>query len=164
MSLPVSCIPMTRAISFTTGVASSLEDNKVDQSAWGECTLKFYNASFVEVTGGNIVLAAVYTEVIWTPTYSYVYLASQFKMSSLLASSGRLWLVQDPAGLKKHILSNIPATNLSDITFAPTDFSSVDYDGTTKTQLRLLIKHGIGVLEQKAVTWFLSIAPEYAPK
>lgn len=82
---------------FTTSKIGSLKHTKIDGSDLGFCTLKFFNASDVEVTDAADEGTIVKTQLDFEPpSIDYEIIAGKFYQAAAPASNVRVWVIAVP--------------------------------------------------------------------
>lgn len=143
-----------RCIEFTTSLLSSIYNKKSDVSTdWGDATVKFYNASNVELTTQpDITAGCVKTVVDFEPTYDMEVIGGSVYIASVPSADFRIWVVAVPdvpaayGGTKVMINGlNMRYVQSSQYRVDGRTSKRLYYSATTHTnKFRLIISHAVG--------------------
>lgn len=162
-----------RAVEFTTSLGGSLvNENPIDDSDWGDVTLKFYDALGAEIPdvhpwGGyntwqdQLDVKAVKTVVDFMPAYDFDLIGGFLEFDPKPTTDVRVSCIGVPdfpvqAGGSKVMISNINAKHLPDgtVTVDGRVTKHMMYNGGIGTnKLRKIIKHPVGEKHLIQIVW-----------
>jgi hypothetical protein len=149
------------AFEFITAKVGSMIALNIDATSKSWVTIKLYDVNGIEITDSSLESTAVRTHVDFEPPYDYEVIGGEMRITPLLSTDMRLFIVAVPDVPYASGGSRVMAENLNLRFLVPVNMFQVDgrvskflqYNSTYHTnKLRLVFWHAAGIQENLMVT------------
>lgn len=144
-----------RSLEFETSKLSSLVNDKPDGTAWADASVKFYDASDVELTTQpTIDTDCVRTVVDWTPAHDMQLIGGEAAIKAVATNDVRMWVQAAPAYNGPVMVNGINFAVVKDDVCDGRAVKMMKYNGGIGTNtMRTTIRHTAGEKHVIMVLW-----------